>query len=339
MIQIWIINGDLCIIPSDKADETSDISSYSLSDALHFLNNKRSALIHPSSLQTAAFSRLSAYPTAAKLHIHRARVTVPRRVAQILHTNRSYIAPACEAFMLRDPISMRVCSSMNTFPPSDAVTCTIEFTRLMYAQMKAQRIVPPSLFKLPPAGSPEYDWAELGMKVACGFEMLCAGAGKSAQKKRRNDLPSDPRFNSYIGQLKKEGFFNAARPNSPKYNALMKEAQKTYLKICGDEYIPSEIGKQIVALLDAMPTATDDDIREWDFGQVENSDSWLDVDFDDFVKTMDSVGQPNNINADIEETERGEYDQLQGKAKNLFERLNNFVSSEKSGIDGLTFGE
>ncbi|KAK7206681.1 SGT1 protein-domain-containing protein [Myxozyma melibiosi] len=337
--RVWIINGELNIIPAISDDDDDSISSLNLTDALHFLNTSKSTLFHPKALQTAAFSRLSDYPSAAKSHIHRAKATVPRRVAQILHLNKSYIAPACEAFMLRDPISMRACSSMKNFPPSDSVTVTVQFTRLLYAQMKAQRIVPPAPFKLPEPSNPTYDAAELGMKLACGFELLCAGSGKSTKnKQRRSDLASDPRFNTYLSQLKREGFFDSAKPNSPKYDVLMREAQKTYLTICGDEYVPLEIGKEIISMVESMPPATDEDIRQWDHGQIEDSDSWLDVDFDDFVKTMDSL----NGSAALENNdtaEREEFEQLQGKAKDLFQKLNTFVGDKESGLDGVTFDE
>ena len=62
---------------------------------------------------------------------------------------------------------------MERFPPADSVECTIPFTRALYAQLVAQRFVAPKPFRMPAKlTSTEFRKAELGMKLACGMEML-----------------------------------------------------------------------------------------------------------------------------------------------------------------------
>ncbi|KAK9480496.1 SGT1 protein-domain-containing protein [Lipomyces japonicus] len=170
--RVWIYKGNVCIIPEDA--ESISFKAFSISKALGFLNDHPQDLYRPKILQDEAFSRIQAYPQAAKSHIHRARVILPRTAAQILYNYPAYIAPISESFMLRDPITMKVCDKMPNFPPEDSVECTIKFTKLIYAQLKAQRIVPLAKFNLPKREEKDYDKAELGMKVACGLEMLFA---------------------------------------------------------------------------------------------------------------------------------------------------------------------
>lgn len=70
---------------------------------------------------------------------------------------------------------------MNVFSPKDSVRVSIKFTKVLYAQLRSQDFDPPvgSGFEIPPTmegvrQSKVFIEADVGMKVACGFEMLVA---------------------------------------------------------------------------------------------------------------------------------------------------------------------
>lgn len=111
--------------------------------------------------------------------LHHAVVTIPRRLAYVLHENPAYVSPAVEAFYLRDPIALRPLQyrdpSKLLFPPEDVVTVSIKFTKVGYAQLKGQDFQTPPAWAACTAKAPEVRHqagSEIGMKIACGFEML-----------------------------------------------------------------------------------------------------------------------------------------------------------------------
>lgn len=91
-----------------------------------------------------------------------------------------------EAFYLRDPVALKPLqsgSSSLVFPPTDLVTISTRFTRVLYAQLKSQQFTPPvpwkdilsSSGKHAPSdhiGAKKHAQLELGMKVTSGFEIL-----------------------------------------------------------------------------------------------------------------------------------------------------------------------
>jgi hypothetical protein len=73
---------------------------------------------------------------------------------------------------------------MTHFPATTVVTASVTATRCLYAQLRRQRFKCPSSFEgmMPPSSAPEYVAAELGMKLAVGFEMLAVAAAKRRVK-------------------------------------------------------------------------------------------------------------------------------------------------------------
>lgn len=125
-------------------------------------------------MEEEAFYRLSRYPRAIKEHLHHGIVCVPRKVSMVLKEMPESIASAVEAFYLRDPISLKALKPMNNFPLKDTVIMSVKFTKVLYAQLKSQDFEPPteSGYRIPISGSKDINEADIGMKIACGFEML-----------------------------------------------------------------------------------------------------------------------------------------------------------------------
>lgn len=174
--RVWINNGHLRTIPLDEKQTARNLSSQT---ALDFIGQSSDKLIISPFIEDEAFYRLRDYPTAISSSLHHALVTIPRRLAYLLHQNAAYISPAVEAFYLRDPVSLKPLATKDLsnlqFPPEDFVTVSVKFTKVGYAQLRSQ------LFDTPPAWTgviprlPDQK-VEMGMKLTCGFEMLMADA-------------------------------------------------------------------------------------------------------------------------------------------------------------------
>ena len=183
--RVWIHDGGLVIIqplPSllktikNKPDAAGKIS---LQDAQRIMLKEPKRLMVSASIEEEAFYRLRNYPGQIAENMHHALVTLPRRVVFLLYQKPGYIAPATEAFYLRDPIALKPLQQKDNknlfFEPKDMVTVSVRFPRVGYAQLKSQEFPAPVVWagKIPSKSESKEDTrAELGMKVSCGLEML-----------------------------------------------------------------------------------------------------------------------------------------------------------------------
>lgn len=133
-----------------------------------------------SSIEKEAFHRLRNYPGQISQNIHHTLINIPRKVAFLLHQKPAYVAPAVEAFYLRDPIALKPLQTKTpqsnlTFSPQDFVTVSVRFPRAAYAQLKSQDFPTPAAWtgRLPsPADIEASERAKTGMKLTSGMEML-----------------------------------------------------------------------------------------------------------------------------------------------------------------------
>ncbi|KAL8923291.1 MAG: hypothetical protein Q9208_004691 [Pyrenodesmia sp. 3 TL-2023] len=177
--RVWINQGKLFIVPKARSNEKARVEALRLDDALIFIQDRASDLLHSPSIEAEAFYRLRKYPDQIRASLHHAIVMIPRRLAYVLHHDAAYVSPAVEAFYLRDPIALRPMQSKDSsklyFPPEDLVAVSVKFTKVGYAQLKGQTFQTPPVWAACTTRGPEIpDEAnsETGMKVTCGFEML-----------------------------------------------------------------------------------------------------------------------------------------------------------------------
>ncbi|KOS17627.1 Protein SGT1 [Escovopsis weberi] len=182
--RVWIHDGRLRIIPQKENSRGGSQGSkhlLSLPEAVQSLKANAQALIDSGPIQAEAFYRLKKYPGHITTSMHHALVMIPRKLAYILHSLPKAIAPAIECFYLRDPFTLKpVLSAAGppVFPPSDLVTVSVRFSKVLFAQLRSQR------FEVPPAWKPAFDstpakqrdMLDMGMKLTSGFEMLAAEA-------------------------------------------------------------------------------------------------------------------------------------------------------------------
>ncbi len=180
--RVWLNNGKLLIVPLEKPGGQvveAKPESLSLNEALKIIENQTSKLLHLPAVEAEAFYRLQKYPKQVLDSLHHTLLTLPRKLAYVLHEDATYISAAVEAFYLRDPIALRPLQSSDDtrlhFPPKDLVTMSVKFTKVGYAQLKSQQFAAPAPwadYASTEREAKSQDIAELGMKVTCGFEML-----------------------------------------------------------------------------------------------------------------------------------------------------------------------
>ena len=149
--RVWINDSQLKIIPPTASPISATIvgppRALEQIEALGIIRDKSDQIEHFPQMEKEAFYRLSNYPAQINASLHRSLVTIPRNLAFILHELPSVIAPAVEAFYLRDPIGLKPLHSTDTseltFPPEDFVTVSVKFTKVLFAQLKSQQFDAP----------------------------------------------------------------------------------------------------------------------------------------------------------------------------------------------------
>ncbi|KAE8706980.1 Protein SGT1-like protein [Hibiscus syriacus] len=214
----FIRRGKLHIIPK------SSLANPTVIESLKFLTEIGQAAVAPDSIQSVIQSRIAGYPEKAKLNTHTVRVRVPVTVAQVLKHRPSLISLAVEGFYDRDLDSMKHAAKMEQFLKGgkdvEMVSVAVKMSRAMYAQLMQQRFQAPKCYPMPPKkGDLE---AELGMKIACGFEMMYQEKKKEGEEGKGSD------WKMYKESLEKSGYFKGLIPGSKEYNRLMEKAEEYY---------------------------------------------------------------------------------------------------------------
>ncbi|TPX49274.1 hypothetical protein SeMB42_g02655 [Synchytrium endobioticum] len=317
--RVFLHQGQLHIIPMPKASIERPAGKITVSAGVEFVASSSMDTRASEDIQKAVFDRISEYPEKARQNIHHARVTIPRTLASVLSREPQLVAPAVEAFYMRDPIAMRAIHRMERFPPSDSMDCTIPLTRTLYAQLVSQRFYAPKPFKMPPvANSLEYKRAELGMKLACGMEMLAAEKPTRSSSRNENasldayDFQKDKCFVKFHERLTLLGYFKGEVQGSKLYTQLEKVAKEQYLRdkfadSDGEEHQAEYPSVRIARLL-SLPPFTDDELHAL-LNRQPDSDTWMDLNEADLEAAFAARRALGNFrdDSDLDEYENNEY--------------------------------
>ncbi|KAH9904592.1 SGT1 protein-domain-containing protein [Xylariomycetidae sp. FL2044] len=209
--RVWINQGHLRILP--LAASAQEKRPLSLVEAVNYIKSCPDNLLHSTFLEAEAFYRLEKYPAHITESIHHTVVTIPRNLAYVLHEIPAAIAPAVEAFYLRDPVAVKQLASPSRelrFPPHDLVTISVRFTKVLFAQLKSQQFTPPPIWAsvIDAAETQVVSQAqesqkrlarlEMGMKVTSGFEMLAVNAENRGSRLARE-------FAIFLQDLEEDG--------------------------------------------------------------------------------------------------------------------------------------
>ncbi|OVA01855.1 SGT1 [Macleaya cordata] len=187
----------------------------------------------PYSADSSFKKMVSGYPERAQSNMHRVKVRVPVSVAKVLKHEPCLISLAVEGFCNRDSDSMKFVINMEKFQSGvggtgkeELIRVSVRMSRAMYAKLAQQTFEAPECYPMPPrTDSSAYVEAMLGMKIACGFEMMY-------QQRRHEGMEvKGSTWEDFKESLKSSGYFQELLPKSRKYRRLLKNAQEYYTKI------------------------------------------------------------------------------------------------------------
>lgn len=297
--RVWIHDGKLLIIPLDGGVS----KPLSLREAVDMIKSSPDSLIHSTFIEAEAFYRLEKYPGQITDSFHYSLVSLPRKLAYILRSRPKAIAPATEAFYLRDPRSLKPLlypSPTLTFPPADFVTVSVRFTKVLYAQLKSQHFpTPPVWHSLLHSAEVEaatgaansesaqkFARLEMGMKLTTGFELLASAGHESSNRVAREVA-------LLLDDLAEDG---------------------------GDAALPK-----------------DEEIRGWKDVARHDDDSWMDINYADFERELDGKGVGGK-GATSGGAGFGDA-ATQADLQKIVSRFEAFLNDDKAGLEGADIDE
>ncbi|CAM8915776.1 unnamed protein product [Rhodiola kirilowii] len=266
--RVFVRGGDVHIVPRDK------LQNPSLVESLSFLVQFEEKCRASEKVQMSIKNRIGEYPERARRNVHHVRVRVPLSVAQVLKHEPCLISLAVEGFYDRDIDTMKYAAKMERFLPKgkgeELVLVWVKMSRAMYAQLLQQTFQAPKCYPMPPrTDGAAYAEAELGMKIACGFEMMYQLRRKGGMEGKGSS------WDAFRESLERSGYFEGLLPGSQEYKRLMENAE-AYYRNSSLFSRASEIMSAPVRRIDeilAMPCSLND------FSSLEvppsDEDSWL----------------------------------------------------------------
>ncbi|XP_074591192.1 protein ecdysoneless homolog [Curcuma longa] len=222
--RVFIRGGKLHIVPKRVFPDTP-----SLLDALAAVRSEEIDTGAPDEVQAAIFRKISGYPEKARANMQRVRVRVPLPVAQVLKEEPSLIALAVEGFYDRDVDSMKHAAKMERFLRSnkgdiEMVRISVRMSRAMYGQLVQQKFQAPRGYPMPSReeGPVVFMEAELGLKIACGFEMMYQ------ERKQAGEEGKGSTWEAFKQSLESSGCFSGLLPGSKEYQRIMDSAFEYY---------------------------------------------------------------------------------------------------------------
>ncbi|KAJ3499784.1 hypothetical protein NLG97_g46 [Lecanicillium saksenae] len=298
--RVWIHGGNLKIIPLQKPEtQSSTTKLLTLSGAVHFLRNESDKLIQSPSIEDEAFYRLEKYPEHVEASIHHSTVTVPRKLAYLIHELPKTIPAAVEAFYLRDHDGMKRISSESEglhLPPTDLVTLSVKFSRVLFAQLRSQRFETPPRWQVVIQGSDgDHNLKgesnknmlalEDGMKLTCGYEILAITAEKSKNRTVRE------------------------------LAIMIQDLQED-----GEKDLP-----------------TNEDIGQWSDVRRKDDESWLDINYEDFERELE--GKRSKSSTEGNKASGFGDSRTQEDLRKIVSRFEAFLNDNSAGLDGAEMDE
>lgn len=293
--RVWIQRGQLKIIPLSKgATKQTQNKPVKLQDAINYLRSNPDGLIHSPLIEGEAFYRLDKYPEHVEGSIHHSSITIPRKLAHIIHELPKTISAAVEAFYLRDHAGMKKITSESEplhLSPADFVTISVRFSRVLFAQLRSQRFDAPvrwqKIMQSQNGGASTTETPnkntlalEDGMKLTCGYEMLAIAADKHKSRAVRE-------FAIMLDDLTEDG----------------------------DEELP-----------------TNDDIKKWPDVARNDDEGWLDINYEDFERELEGKRVKNSDNKE-DKAGFGDA-RTQEDLRKIVSRFEAFLNNDTAGLDG-----
>lgn len=337
--KVYIMNGHLHMIQRKE-----DIS---MAEAVSLL--RQSPMTHRVSLEmeSCVQERVKGYATdghAVQAHQHKSNAFVPLQVAKLLHKNPSWVAASVQAFCNRDPIDLKTIRAMKFFPPENRVYTSVRFSKCLYAMLLHQQYLPDRRtgWQLPVKTHRDYTEAVLGMRLACGFEILVANAQKSGQLEFDE---TDKHWVVFVRSLTEKGYFKGLLEGSKEYEALKAAAKEYFVQNeSNDSRWTNEVGVEILKQMREF-SGGDEEEGEVMFSvdksalPASDNDGWMNVDAAELDRMMKERYKGNLEDLELMGGKDEDEDETEEeRAANLAKQLEQFLKM-KSDYEGVEEGK
>uniref|UniRef100_A0A2P2IBJ0 Protein ecdysoneless homolog n=1 Tax=Hirondellea gigas TaxID=1518452 RepID=A0A2P2IBJ0_9CRUS len=245
-------------------------------------------------IQQAITLRIEEYPGRVRREQHVGHAFVPVGVAALLREYPTLVAPAVTAFCARDGLDNKALRVMRHFPPEQRVMTAVKFSKALYAKLQASPYSPDvrTGWDLPLPSQPDYAAHLLGVKLACGFELLVCNAGgitPGSSPQEPDDAPAgnvtaNPRWGRYKKTLTDRGYFRGELEGSK----LHKELEGNALRYFSQHMLKGEpdsdqsmdtlsAGAMVIKLLPTVNTDLDFFKERQNRLVPADDDSWLTI--------------------------------------------------------------
>ncbi|KAF7545712.1 hypothetical protein G7046_g9496 [Stylonectria norvegica] len=289
--RVWIHDGKLLIIPVAKGSDPRS-RTITLPEAVGFLRSTPDALVHSAFIEAEAFYRLEKYPAQIADSIHHSIVTIPRKAAHALHVLPRVVAPAVDIFYLRDPTALK------------------------------RVISPAGPLKFPPR-----DFVTVSVRFS---KVLFAQL-----RSQRFDAP--PSWRIIIQKTQKDsGSSSEGEKATARLDIGMKLTCGLEMLAGNAEKSKSRVVREFAIVLDdlvedgedALPS--DKDIRTWTDVARDDSEAWLDINYEDFERELDGK---RNTQSKGGESGFGDAN-TQSDLRKIVSRFESFLNDDDAGMDG-----
>lgn len=316
--QVYIHDGHILLVQNSPSNTKSVLP---VVDAIRKIRDSPKVFAVSKNVEKSVMERIQEFPGSIDANFHRQTVYVPIAVAALLHHNPQLIAPAVQSFCNRDPIDMKACRAMRYFPPENRVYTSVRFTKCLYAMMMHSNYLPDRRtgWQIPSSNSPHFKAHLLGVKIACGFEILASQAKSSS-----SDVESDREWIKYLESLTGRNYFQGLLEGSKGYQELLATAKDYYLLNRDNMRIAPSIGDAVLKDMKQLDISYDDFKKMEQSLPDSDSDNWLNIapeDLDEML--MKRYGIKNLLTKDPN-----------ANAGQLTEMLTDFLDQE-SEFDGV----
>ncbi|KAL5291525.1 ECD.2 family protein [Megaselia abdita] len=320
--RVFLVKGHMNLVQNSPSNDSGDLP---VDQSLEKIRKNPSLYKVSKEIQKCIDDRLEKLLEEIEASFHNQIVKVPLSIGCILEDHPDLIAPVVRTFCERDPIDLKVMRAMKFFPPEEErVRTSVKFTRCLYAMFQSSKYLPEkkSGWNLPAnMNSEPFKEALLGVKLACGFEILAAQG-----KELGDNLEEDRNWKTYLKSLTGKGYFNENLEGSAEYNRLLNEAIKFYKENESRFRTTNQVGRTIVKYLkEKINDTTKQELRnnERDL-RASDSDDWMNITEEELNTLLASkYGTQNLVSAN------GAIN-----SKEFTENINEFLE-KKSEFDGV----
>ncbi|XP_053213483.1 protein ecdysoneless homolog [Panonychus citri] len=331
--RVFIFNGEVHLIPPSVIPQTKNIcdSSIDITQALSVIRDEGKKTKCAEKIQYSIRRRITMFPMQITTQKHRAQCFIPAGVAMLLSHQPNLISWAVRAFYHRDLKDFQAIRSMKYFPPETRVKRNVTFTKCLYAQAISQKYDPdPKIgWNLPPRESPLFKSYDLGVKIACGFEILISRV-KATNSCDETSPISTEKCNEklwvkMVKSLEDKGYFKDNIQGSRRYKELLNKAYDFYrssMESSKDSVACDEdIGQRVLKLVKTVSVDYDRLKREESSLEPEDSDDWINISQQKLEDVL--IGQFLN-----------DKDLNENLAEKIPEAFKTFINYDDVGIEG-----